>query len=73
MIFNHTPRLLLARGGALISVGTRGVLVLTSPDIDELSGETLENVTAQAAARLRQALGEAAEARAPRVLPCCAR
>ena len=55
-------------GGALLDVGTRSVLVLTSPDIDELSGETLEGVAAQDAARLRQALSEAAEAREPGIL-----
>jgi small-conductance mechanosensitive channel len=53
---------------SLISVGSRGVLALTSPDIDELAGETLEGVTAQTVARLQQALNEAAEARAPRRL-----
>src|SRR4249920_3393292 len=29
-------------GGALITVASRGVLALTSPDVDELSGETVE-------------------------------
>ncbi len=38
------------------------------PDIDPLSGETLDEVTRQAVARLQQALDEAAEARRPAVL-----
>ena len=33
-------------GGALITVGSRGVLALTAPDVDELSGETLEDADA---------------------------
>jgi len=52
-------------GGVLITVGSRGVFGLTSPDIDELSGETLDGVTAQTVANLQQALNEAAEAHAP--------
>ena len=52
----------------IIDVGTRGVLVLTAPDIDELAGETLDGVTAETVLRLRQALEEAAEARAPGML-----
>jgi small-conductance mechanosensitive channel len=55
-------------GGALISVGTRGVFGLTSADVDDLSGETVEGVATETATRLRQALGEAAEARAPGIL-----
>ena len=55
-------------GGALISVGSRVVLGLTSADIDNLSGETLQGVSAQTVARLQQALDEAVEARTPRVL-----
>jgi small-conductance mechanosensitive channel len=51
--------------GTLINVGSRTVLALTSPDIDELSGETLEGVTAQTVANLQRALNEAAEAHAP--------
>jgi len=55
-------------GVSLISVGSRGILVLTPADIDDLAGETLDGVTAQTVARLRRALAEAAEARAPRRL-----
>ena len=55
-------------GGALISVGSRVVLALTTADIDNLSGETIQGVSAQTVARLRQALAEAAEARTPRAL-----
>jgi small-conductance mechanosensitive channel len=55
-------------GGVLLSVASRGVLVLTSLDIDDLSGETFEAVTAQAVSRLQQALNEATEAHAPRML-----
>ncbi len=55
-------------GGTLILVASRGVLVLTDADVDELAGETLGGVAAQTAAHLRQALAEAAEARAPRLL-----
>jgi small-conductance mechanosensitive channel len=55
-------------GGSLISVGARGVLALTPPDVDELSGETIQGVASQTVARLQQALEEAAEARAPFVL-----
>ena len=55
-------------GGALITVASRGVLALTSPDVDELSGETVEGAAAQTAERLRHALDEAVEARTPSVL-----
>ena len=55
-------------GGALIMVGSRTAFALLTFDIDELSGETLDGVTAQTVARLQQALDEAAEARAPGVL-----
>ena len=55
-------------GGALITVGLRPVFGLTVPDIDPLAGETLDEVTRQAVARLQQALEEAAEARRPAVL-----
>jgi small-conductance mechanosensitive channel len=50
-------------GGAMITVASRGVLALTPPDVDELSGETLQAVTAQTVERLQLALGEAIEAR----------
>jgi small-conductance mechanosensitive channel len=51
--------------GSRISVAGRAVIVLTDPDVDELVGETMQSVTAQAAARMQQALDEASEARAP--------
>src|SRR5262245_51459117 len=52
-------------GAVLITVDSRGVIALTPPDVDELAGETLDQVAAQASERLGQALGEAAEAHAP--------
>jgi small-conductance mechanosensitive channel len=52
-------------GGALITVGSRVVIGVAEADIDELAGETVQGVTAQAAARLSQALEEASEARRP--------
>ncbi len=55
-------------GGALLSVGNRGVLVLAAPDANELAGETLDSVARTAVAHLRQALGEVDEAKAPSVL-----
>ena len=55
-------------GGFLIRVGPRTVFGLTSLDIDQLSGETLEGVGAQTVTRLRQALDAAEEARAPAAL-----
>ena len=53
---------------AMIVVGSRGVLMLTSADIDDLAGETLDGVTARTVAELREALFEAAEVRRPRDL-----
>jgi small-conductance mechanosensitive channel len=50
-------------GGVFIDVGTRTVLAVTPPDVEELSGETLQQITAQAVTRLQQALAEASEAR----------
>ena len=47
---------------------SRGVLALTPPDVDELSGETLDGVAARTVERLQQALDEAAEARTPGAL-----
>ena len=55
-------------GGTLVTVAGRGVLLVTPTDIDELSGETVDEVTAQAVAQLRRALAEADEARAPAIL-----
>ena len=52
-------------GGSLIFVGSRVVVGLAQPDIDELAGETLEDVTALTVARLRQAFDEAKEAHTP--------
>src|SRR5207247_6383829 len=52
-------------GASLVTVGGRGVVALTPPDVDELSGETVEGVTAQTVVRLRQVVEEAANARAP--------
>jgi small-conductance mechanosensitive channel len=53
-------------GGALITVGDTAVLALTSPDIDALAGESIEGVTAHAAAQLRLALDEYSEVHTPR-------
>ena len=55
-------------GGVLINVGPRTMFGLTQADIDELAGETLEGVASAAVARLQQALNEAREAHAPRLL-----
>jgi small-conductance mechanosensitive channel len=52
-------------GVSLIFVGSRLVLGLGAPDIDELAGETLEGVTALTVSRLQQAFAEAAEAHTP--------
>ena len=51
--------------GPIVDVAGRGVIVLTTPDIDELAGETLDAVTADTVSRLQQALAESAEAHAP--------
>ena len=53
---------------ALITVASRGVLALTPPDVEELSGETVEAAAARTAERLRRALDEAVEARTPGAL-----
>jgi small-conductance mechanosensitive channel len=55
-------------GYRLITVASRGVFAVTPADVEELSGETLDTVTAQSVARLRQALDEEAEARKPGLL-----
>ena len=52
-------------GGVLVRVGPRAVFGLTSLDVDELSGESLDAVAQQTVTHLRQALAEAREARAP--------
>jgi small-conductance mechanosensitive channel len=51
-------------GGVLITVGQRGVIVLTTPDLEPLAGETVDDVGRRTVARLEQALGEAGESRA---------
>jgi small-conductance mechanosensitive channel len=55
-------------GCALISVGGRVVLVLTPPDVDSLSGDSVEAASARTVARLQQALAEAGEARSVRTV-----
>ena len=55
-------------GGRIITVAARGIFALTAPDVDNLAGETVDAVTADAVARLQQALAEADEARTPRRL-----
>ena len=54
--------------GIAISVGPRSVIVLTPPDVDELTGETLDAAASAAVPRLRQALDEAAEAHNPALM-----
>ena len=58
----------LFEGGVAISVGSRVVLALTTVDVDNLSGETIQGASALAVARLQIALEEAAEARRLRTL-----
>ncbi|HEY7172972.1 MAG TPA: mechanosensitive ion channel domain-containing protein [Vicinamibacterales bacterium] len=53
----------LLEGGALITVASRAVLVLTDADVDQLSGDTLEAVTSRSVARVTEALSQAAVAR----------
>ena len=55
-------------GGRIISVASRGIVALTAFDVDNLAGETVEGVTAEAIVRLQQALAEADEARTPQRL-----
>jgi small-conductance mechanosensitive channel len=55
-------------GGQIISVHDRGIFAVTALDVDNLAGETVDTVTAEASARLQQALAEADEARTPRRL-----
>src|SRR5262252_6882887 len=55
-------------GGVFITVGSVGVMGLSAVDVDELAGETLPVVTARTVANLQQALNEAHEARATRML-----
>ncbi len=56
------------QGGRIVTVAARGIFAMTAPDVDNLAGETIDGVTAQAVARLEQALAEADEARTPRRL-----
>src|SRR5262245_46312625 len=46
-------------GGVLITVASRSVVGLTAPDVDELAGQTVEGVAADALPKLQQALNEA--------------
>jgi len=55
-------------GAALVSVGSRVVLGLTPLDVDTLTGESMESVSARVVARLQIALEEAAEGRRLRTL-----
>ena len=65
---SYTVESRVADGAALIDVGSRVVIGITSADIDELAGETLETVGEQTVVRLQQALDEAGEARTPGAL-----
>lgn len=49
--------------GRLLTVGSHGAFVLIGADVDEASGETLDQVAAAAAARLTLAISEARERR----------
>src|SRR4029450_4857316 len=55
-------------GGVGVQGGSRTVLRPPPPHTDERSGEPLDGAGRQAVARMRQALDEAAEARAPGAL-----
>ena len=55
-------------GGALLSVGSRLVIGVSGLDVDELTGQTLSDVTASAARHLQTALTDAIAARAPGAL-----
>jgi small-conductance mechanosensitive channel len=55
-------------GGALITVASRGVILLMPPDVDELSGERVEDEAARAREKLERALSEVVEARTPEML-----
>jgi small-conductance mechanosensitive channel len=52
------------QGGVLITVGQRGVIALTVLDVDELSGETVDDLARRTVGRLQQVLDEALESRA---------
>jgi small-conductance mechanosensitive channel len=53
---------------AIITAGTRQIVVLVPGDVDELVGETLDSKAESAVRSLRQALDEAAELRRPEQL-----
>jgi small-conductance mechanosensitive channel len=55
-------------GGMLITVGSRVVLGVSSLDVDDLAGETLDAVSRQAVANLQRAIQEAVDAGRPWVL-----
>jgi small-conductance mechanosensitive channel len=55
-------------GGVLITVGQRGVMVLTAADLDPLAAETVDDLGRRTVPRLQQALDEARESRAPAAL-----
>jgi small-conductance mechanosensitive channel len=52
----------------LILIANRSTIALTPLDVDELAGETLDEVTARAVSTLQVALSEALEARTPWVI-----
>jgi len=56
------------QGGAFIVVAGRTVFALTSADVDQLSGETVDGAAATAVDHIRLALAETVEARTPRLL-----
>jgi small-conductance mechanosensitive channel len=53
------------QGVAFIRVGTRDVFTLVPADLNDLTGETIDEKVAETVPRLQLALTEAAEARAP--------
>ena len=52
-------------GAVVVGIGDRPVFVVFAADVDPLAGETLAGKSADAAARLAQAFGEAVELRTP--------
>jgi small-conductance mechanosensitive channel len=53
------------QGAVMVSIGNRDVFAILPLDVDTLAGETAETRTAEAVARLQQALDEALEIRTP--------
>jgi len=53
----------LFQDGSTITVAGRVVIVLTTQDVDDLAGETLQGITSQTVARTQLAMEEALEAR----------